>query len=105
MSFSLYYCSFVLSSIFWSLISLRLSSPMFLPISFFFFKAYGAHRDLPSSPPRRSSDLLAGEQSLVSEDDLSQVKPAFALNGWVGLLYLMPPAVAISCQCPRQGWS
>src|SRR2546430_17463141 len=26
--------------------------------SFFFFKGYGAHRDLPFSPPRRSSDLV-----------------------------------------------
>src|SRR2546430_17736263 len=26
-------------------------------ICFFFFKGYGDHRDLPSSPPRRSSDL------------------------------------------------
>jgi 4-hydroxybenzoate polyprenyltransferase len=28
------------------------------------------------------------EQSLVSPGDLSQVKRAFDLNGWVGLLYL-----------------
>jgi 4-hydroxybenzoate polyprenyltransferase len=32
--------------------------------------------------------LLAYEQSLVHADDLSQVKRAFDLNGWVGLLYL-----------------
>ena len=32
--------------------------------------------------------LLVYEQSLVSADDLSQVKRAFDLNGWVGLLYL-----------------
>ena len=32
--------------------------------------------------------LLAYEQSLVRPDDLSQVKRAFDLNGWVGLLYL-----------------
>src|SRR2546430_17483117 len=29
-------------------------------ICFFFFKGYGDHRDLPSSPTRRSSDLPAG---------------------------------------------
>jgi len=32
--------------------------------------------------------LLVYEQSLVSEHDLSQVKRAFDLNGWVGILYL-----------------
>jgi 4-hydroxybenzoate polyprenyltransferase len=32
--------------------------------------------------------LLAYEQSLVSADDLSQVKRAFDLNGFVGILYL-----------------
>jgi len=32
--------------------------------------------------------LLAYEQSLVSADDLSQVKRAFDLNGYVGILYL-----------------
>jgi 4-hydroxybenzoate polyprenyltransferase len=32
--------------------------------------------------------LLVYEQSLVSADDLSQVKRAFDLNGWVGILYL-----------------
>ena len=32
--------------------------------------------------------LLVYEQSLVSEDDLSQVKRAFDLNGYVGILYL-----------------
>jgi len=39
--------------------------------------------------------LLTWEQSLVSVDDLSQVKRAFDLNGWVGILYLMVTAVAI----------
>jgi len=39
--------------------------------------------------------LLVYEQSLVSEDDLSQVKRAFDLNGWVGLLYLVATAVAV----------
>ena len=32
--------------------------------------------------------LLVYEQSLVSADDLSQVKRAFDLNGYVGILYL-----------------
>ena len=39
--------------------------------------------------------LLAWEQSLVSEQDLSQVKRAFDLNGWVGLLYFVTTATAI----------
>jgi 4-hydroxybenzoate polyprenyltransferase len=39
--------------------------------------------------------LLAFEQSLVSADDLSQVKRAFDLNGYVGILYLAATAAAI----------
>jgi len=39
--------------------------------------------------------LLVYEQSLVSEHDLSQVKRAFDLNGYVGLLYLATTAAAI----------
>jgi 4-hydroxybenzoate polyprenyltransferase len=39
--------------------------------------------------------LLAFEQSLVSEHDLSQVKRAFDLNGYVGLLYFAATAVAV----------
>ena len=39
--------------------------------------------------------LLVYEQSLVSEHDLSQVKRAFDLNGYVGLLYLGTTALAI----------
>jgi 4-hydroxybenzoate polyprenyltransferase len=39
--------------------------------------------------------LLVYEQSLVSEHDLSQVKRAFDLNGYVGLLYLASTAAAI----------
>jgi len=39
--------------------------------------------------------LLAYEQSLVSEHDLSQVKRAFDLNGYVGILYLAVTAAAI----------
>ena len=39
--------------------------------------------------------LLIYEQSLVNEHDLSQVKRAFDLNGWVGILYLVSTAAAI----------
>jgi 4-hydroxybenzoate polyprenyltransferase len=39
--------------------------------------------------------LLAWEQSLVSPQDLSQVKRAFDMNGWVGILYFVTTAVAI----------
>ena len=39
--------------------------------------------------------LLAYEQSLVRADDLSQVKRAFDLNGYVGILYLLVLAVSI----------
>lgn len=39
--------------------------------------------------------LLVWEQSMVSADDLSQVKRAFDMNGWVGILYLATTAVAI----------
>jgi 4-hydroxybenzoate polyprenyltransferase len=39
--------------------------------------------------------LLVYEQSLVSEHDLSQVKRAFDLNGYVGILYLVSTAAAI----------
>jgi 4-hydroxybenzoate polyprenyltransferase len=39
--------------------------------------------------------LLVYEQSLVSEHDLSQVKRAFDLNGYVGILYLFTTAAAI----------
>jgi 4-hydroxybenzoate polyprenyltransferase len=39
--------------------------------------------------------LLIYEQSLVRADDLSQVKRAFDLNGYVGILYLIVLAVAI----------
>jgi 4-hydroxybenzoate polyprenyltransferase len=39
--------------------------------------------------------LLVYEQSLVSEHDLSQVKRAFDLNGYVGILYFASTAVAI----------
>src|SRR2546430_11042467 len=39
----------------WSLVTASLPDHL----SFFFFKGPGAHRDLPSSPTRRSSDLVA----------------------------------------------
>jgi 4-hydroxybenzoate polyprenyltransferase len=39
--------------------------------------------------------LLAYEQSLVRHDDLSQVKKAFDLNGYVGIVYLATTALAI----------
>jgi 4-hydroxybenzoate polyprenyltransferase len=39
--------------------------------------------------------LLAYEQSLVSARDLSQVKRAFDLNGYVGILYLVVTAIAV----------
>ena len=39
--------------------------------------------------------LLAYEQSLVKVNDLSQVKRAFDLNGYVGILYFLTTAAAI----------
>ena len=39
--------------------------------------------------------LLMYEQSLVRADDLTQVKRAFDLNGYVGILYLLVLAAAI----------
>jgi 4-hydroxybenzoate polyprenyltransferase len=39
--------------------------------------------------------LLFYEQSLVSENDLSQVKRAFDLNGWVGILYFAATGLAL----------
>ena len=39
--------------------------------------------------------LLAYEQSLVSADDLSQVKKAFDLNGYVGIVYFAATALAV----------
>ncbi len=39
--------------------------------------------------------LLVYEQSLVSEADLSQVKRAFDLNGYVGILYFIVTAMSI----------
>ena len=39
--------------------------------------------------------LLAWEQSMVRADDLSQVKRAFDMNGWVGILYFAATAAAV----------
>ena len=39
--------------------------------------------------------LLVYEQSLVSDDDLSQVKRAFDLNGYVGIVYFAATALAL----------
>ena len=39
--------------------------------------------------------LLVYEQSLVSEGDLSQVKRAFDLNGYVGIIYFAATAIAL----------
>lgn len=39
--------------------------------------------------------LLAYEQSLVSERDLSQVKRAFDLNGYVGIIYFIATALSL----------
>jgi len=39
--------------------------------------------------------LLVYEQSLVSRDDLSRVKQAFDLNGYVGILYLVTTVGAV----------
>jgi len=42
--------------------------------------------------------LLTYEQSLVSDDDLSQVKRAFDLNGYVGIVYFVVTAVSLYLQ-------
>jgi 4-hydroxybenzoate polyprenyltransferase len=39
--------------------------------------------------------LLAYEQSLVRHDDLSQVRKAFDLNGYVGIVYFAATALAL----------
>ena len=39
--------------------------------------------------------LLFYEQSLVSDDDLSQVKKAFDLNGYVGIVYFLSTALSL----------
>ena len=42
--------------------------------------------------------LLTYEQSLVSDDDLSQVKRAFDLNGYVGIVYFVVTALSLYFQ-------
>jgi 4-hydroxybenzoate polyprenyltransferase len=42
--------------------------------------------------------LLAWEQSMVSAEDLSQVKRAFDLNGYVGILYFVTTWLAVYVQ-------
>jgi 4-hydroxybenzoate polyprenyltransferase len=39
--------------------------------------------------------LLVWEQSMVRADDLSQVKRAFDMNGWVGIRYFVATAAAV----------
>ena len=39
--------------------------------------------------------LLVYEQSLVSANDLSNVKLAFDLNGYVGILYFVMTAISV----------
>ena len=39
--------------------------------------------------------LLWFEQSLVRQSDLSQLKRAFDLNGWVGVLYFATTAASV----------
>jgi 4-hydroxybenzoate polyprenyltransferase len=39
--------------------------------------------------------LLTYEQSLISDDDLSQVKKAFDLNGYVGIIYFVATALSL----------
>ena len=46
-------------------------------------------RHLPSVFATAVAAMLIYEQSLVRADDLSQVKRAFDLNGYVGILYLL----------------
>ena len=45
--------------------------------------------------------LLAYEQSLVSATDLSQVKRAFDLNGYVGILYFLVTAASVYLDRPE----
>jgi len=45
--------------------------------------------------------MLVYEQSLVRADDLSQVKRAFDLNGYVGILYLLVLVIALYGPWPR----
>src|SRR2546430_5683063 len=51
---------------------------------FFFFKGSGAHRDLPSSPPRRSPDLITVGGG--KEDEDAPASGNLDVAGAVGLL-------------------
>ena len=60
--------------------------------------ALGASADLPPmylGGVAVVACLLAYEQSLVSERDLSQVKRAFDLNGYVGIIYFAATALSL----------
>ena len=46
-------------------------------------------------PGLRGESLCCVQHPLVRADDLSQVKRAFDLNGFVGILYLIVLAVSI----------
>jgi len=61
-----------------------LALPLVTPLPFFYFAGVAV-----------VGALLVYEQSLVSADDLSQVKRAFDLNGYVGILYLVVLAVSM----------
>ncbi len=61
-----------------------LALPLVTPLPFFYYAGVAV-----------VGALLVYEQSLVSADDLSQVKRAFDLNGYVGILYLVVLAVSM----------
>jgi len=54
------------------------------PLPWFYYAGVGA-----------VATLLVYEQSLVRTTDLSQVKRAFDLNGYVGILYLLVLALSL----------
>src|SRR3712207_7910489 len=55
----------------------------------FFFKDYGAPRDLPSFPTRRSSDLVENVRRLISSRQVT----TFITNHTQGSLILRPPGI------------
>ena len=61
-----------------------LALPLVTPLPFFYYAGVAV-----------VGALLVYEQSLVSADDLSQVKRAFDMNGYVGILYLLVLAVSM----------
>ena len=65
-------------------IACLLALPAVTPLPWFYEAGVGA-----------VAAMLFYEQSLVSADDLSQVKRAFDLNGYVGILYLVVLGMAI----------